>query len=520
MKKLFAIAVIAFSITSSYGQEAIVDIDELPDMMRTDASVGTGAIVTFFSKSDNIVISSSNQSDVISNAQKENDGRYSIDVICDLSDRSVGRNRTFTALIKGTSLKGYKKKVLSVGKRYFFQVTEAEHVLTPWWPETKDILYPVSGKSAIEFNIPQEIENLQVKYSDGIDGVIKKSRGRGVNNITLELDCQKLQLLFTETDIKNEQLREEMEKLKQMKAENESKYNQEGFDFDKAELQEEQLKEKIENIRESIPHLYVVLYGDNTNQVPVPIDMLKKLTAPKYKLTIGINDALQKTVVGTTALAEKLKSANMAYQGRRFKEALTFYKQVSEDSEATETDKLACNGWIETINKCIEAQTEANKSLLLLKNYKERGGDVNPDKIVELFNIAISNYRTLYLITKNEFYHTRIESLEKSRDKVGYVMSGNVISTDFKQGVLYENPITGIDIYGIEEGFKKEMKKGIHGDFLGKVDSQGKFHIEVPRGSYEGLLFIPTNNKDFSKNVWQSLKGSTHLDIKIMFTKD
>ena len=507
-------------IICSYGQDSIVEISELPDMMKTDTSIGECAVVTFFSKSDNIVLSSSDQSDVVRSVHKEKDGRYSIEVTCDLSDRSVGRDRTFTALIKGTSLKGFRKKRLSSGKRFFFQVIEAEHVLTPWWPETRAVLYPVDGKSAIEFNIPQGIEDLHVKYSDGIGGVIKKSRGKGINNITLEIDCQKLELMVSELDTKLAKLKEENEKLERMKSENQSKYNQDGFDFELAESQVQEQTDKVAHIKESMPHLYVVLYGDNTNQVFVPIDKLKSLKSPKTKLTMGINDALQKTIVGTTALAEKLKSANMAYQGRRFKEALTFYTQASEDSEATEADRTACRGWIETINTCIEAQTEANKSLLLLKNYKEKGGDVNPDKIIELFNVAIANYKTLYSITRNDFYQVRIEKFENSRDKIGYVMNGVVISTDFKQGVLYEAPITGIDIYGVKDNFSKDMKKGIHGDYLGQVDAEGKFHLEIPRNVYEGLLFVPTNNKDFSKNVWQKVKGSTHLDIKITFSKD
>lgn len=519
MKKLFLL-IFTLCFANSYAQDAIVDIEELSNMTKSDKSVGQKAILTFFSDNDNIVISSSNQADIIGDIKKNKEKLFAVEVTCDLSDRSFGKSRTFGALIKGTTLKGTKKIVLTPEKRYYFFVKEAEHVLTPWWPDTKDILYPFAGKSAIEFNIPQGIDNLQVRYSDNIGANVKRSNGKGVNIITLEVDCNKLQAVLEEIKLKKNQADDADAELKAMKLENEAKYNQKDFDFDKAELQEKMLAEKAEKIRESIPHLYVILFGDKTNQVTLPTEMFEKLITPKYKLTMGVNDALQKTIVGTTALAEKLKSANMAYQGRRFKEALAFYQQVAGDSEATEADKNACKGWIETINTCIEAQTEANKSLLLLKSYKEKGGDVNPDKIIELFNVAIENYKTLYSITKNDYYQVRIEKFENSRDKIGYVMNGVVISTDFKQGILYETPITGIDIYGVKESFNKEMKKGIHGDFLGQVDTKGKFHIEIPRNVYEGLLFVPTNNKDFSKNVWQTVKGSTHLDIKITFSKD
>ena len=98
-------------------------------------------------------------------------------------------------------------------------------------------------------------------------------------------------------------------------------------------------------------------------------------------------------------------------------------------------------------------------------------------------------------------------------------MSGTVISTNFKQGQLVEEPITGIEVYGVHY-FTKEMQKGIHGNHVGTVDANGKFHIEVPREEYEGLLFVPVNNKKFSKNVFQSLRNSKHLDIQVKFTKD
>ncbi len=519
MRKLFLL-IFTLCFANSYAQDAIVDIEELSDMTKSDKSVGQKAILTFFSNKDNIVISSSNQADIVGDIKLNKDKLFAVEVTCDLSDRSYGRSRTFGALIKGTTLKGTKKFFLAPEKRYYFFVKEAEHVLTPWWPDTKDILYPVAGKSAIEFNIPQGIDNLQVKHSDNIGATIKRSTGKGVNIITLEIDCDKLQAILNEIKQKKKQADSISAELRTLKLDNEAKYNQKDFDFDKAELQENLLAEKAEKIRESIPLLYIILYGDKTNQVALPAEMFEKLTTHKYKLTMGVNDALQKTIVGTTALAEKLKSANMAYQGRRFKEALAFYQQVAEDSEATEADKNACRGWIETINTCIEAQTEANKSLLLLKSYKEKGGDVNPDKIIELFNVAIENYKTLYSITKNDYYQVRIERFENSRDKIGYIMNGIVISTDFKQGILHETPITGIDIYGVKQNFNKDMKKGTHGDYLGQVDTGGKFHLEIPRNIYEGLLFVPTNNKDFSKNVWQKIKGSTHLNIKIIFSKD
>ena len=520
MKKIFIALTLMLATAAAYAQNAIVDIEEQEAMGRTEATLGKKAVAVFLSASDNLVISSSNTTDAIGTTQKMSGGLFGTEVTCDLSDNSIERSRTFSVLIKGTSLKGTIKKTLTPGRRIYFHVTEAEHMLTSWWPETKDILYPVAGKSCIEFNVPQSLNDLKVNFSDGIGGKVSRRSDKGMNIVALEVDSKLVATRLNDIKLKKAQAAEAERQYYSLKQDNDAKCNEEGFDFDAAEAKEKALEEAWERAVDAIPTLFVTLYGEKSNQLPVPEDKLELLAEAKYKLTIGVNDALQKTIVGTTALAEKLKSANMAYQGRRFREAATFYQQASEDPDATEADKAACTGWIETINKCISAQTEANKALLLLKNYKEKGGEVNPDNVVDLYNIAINNYQTLYTITRNEFYQTRIENYEKSRDKVGYVMSGTVISTNFKQGILYEEPITGISIYGTYGTFNKDMKKGAHGVFVGKVDADGKFHVEVPRGEYEGLLFVPTTNKKFSKNVWQSLKGSKHLDIKVRFTRD
>ena len=520
MKKNMLLLAMLLMAGMAMAQEAVVDIVEQTAMMKSDATLGKQSVAMFVSNANNLVISSSNPGDVVSATKKTSDGRFLTEVACDLSDRSVDANRTFSVLIKGTSLKGTKKKAMAPGRRYYFLVTEAEHMLTAWWPQTKDILYPVAGKACVEFNLPQTLDNMKLKFSDGIGGKMTRRQEKGMSIVALEVDCKLLQTFMANMEQKEQKAAQAQRDYEKVKADHDARCNEEGFDFDAAEKQEQQLEALADQARQAVPQLYVVLYGDKSNELPLSQEKIAMLTQPKYKLTVGVNDALQKTVVGTTALAEKMKSANMAYQSRRFKEAANFYEQAAEDPDATQADKAACAGWLETINKCIEAQTEANKALLLLKNYKEKGGEVNPDKIVELYDIAINNYETLYIITNNDFYQTRIDNFEASRSKIGYVMSGTVIATDFKQGVLHEDPITGIDIYAVQGAFTNELRKGTHGEYVGKVDDNGKFHVEVARGVYDGLLFVPAQNKKFSKNVWQSIKGSKHLDIKVIFTKD
>lgn len=520
MKKVLLSLFLIGCALSGMAQD-VVAIAEQTEKAKSDATLGTQAVCTFITKNNNLIISSSNHSDKVGNTLKQKDGTWATEVTCNLSDRSIERNRTFTVLIKNTSLKGSVTKKMMTGKRFFFKVTEADHMLNFWWPNTRNTLYAVAGKACVEFQIPSNINDLQLKYSDGIGGKVSRRSESGLNILALEVDCDQLKSFIANKEAKEQAAKNAEEAFHKLREENDAKIEQPDFDFDAAEKKEKELEEAMENAMSQIPQLYIVLYGDNCNEVELDIEKITgTLVNPKNKLTVGVNDNLHKEVVGTTPLAEKLRNANNAYESRKYKEAITYYQQAITLPEATESDKAVCNGWIETITQCMKARDAANDALILLKRFKERGEQVSPEKIIELYDVAINNYNTLFNLSRNTYYSTAVEKLTGARNKIPIIMSGTTVTSNLTGGVFVEEPISNIHIFAVDHYNRKTMREGIYGDKVGEVDANGKFKIELQRGIYEGLLFVPVGHKKFQKNVFQPLRGNKHLDINVRFSKD
>ncbi len=536
MKKVLSLLLFLQACLLIQAQESALSISELPNLNSADEALGSKAQVSFLSEENNLIVTSSNNNDEVKAATRQSNGQYVVTVLCDLNNKNADRKRKFTVKLSGTSQQERIDKVLSAGKCFFYQVLIAEHQLSFNFPSNTNPFYETSEKkSCIEFNIPQDIGELRLNYPKVVGKQLKTKTSQGYITLCLEIDCENLTAFFDNKKNFEAKAHEAEKALMSFKAEYDAKMTEENFDFDAADAKEQELEARYEKALTDIPTFFITLSGDKTNTIDLMEEkdffsysstgqmegLITNLLSPKSLITVGVDDLLRKEIrtIATTEVAEKLHLAQNAYNAGQFKTAITYYQQAIESDEATEENKTEIQGFLSRVQTCSEAQNEANKSLTLLKVYKEKGEAVNPDKVIELYDIAIANYKTIYSITRHERYQQRIEALEKSRSKIGYVMSGTVISTNFKQGQLVEEPITGIEVYGVHY-FTKEMQKGIHGNHVGTVDADGKFHIEVPREEYEGLLFVPVNNKKFSKNVFQSLRNSKHLDIQVKFTKD
>lgn len=536
MKKILAILAMLPLAIAAFAQESALSISELPNLNTVDKALGTNAQVNFLSANNNLVVTSSNKNDEVKAAVKQNDGKFVVKVLCDMSNKSADSKRKFTVKLSGTSQQESMEKILTAGKNFFFEVVTAEHQLCFNFPQNTSPLYKTSEKkSCVEINVPQDIGSLHLRFTEGIGRQLTTKSSQGYNILALEIDCAQLTAFFDRQKKAEDKAREAEVALATFKAEFEEKMNDDGFDFDAAEAHEAELKAAADKAVADIPTFYITLSGDKTNTIDLADEkdffsysrtgqmegLINNLLTAKSLVTVGVDDVLRKEIrtVATTEVAEKLNLANNAYNAGQFKTAASYYQQALESKEATDENKTEIQAFLSRVNDCSAAQIEANKVLTLLKNYKDNGKDVNPDEVVALYDVAIANYKTIYSITRNDRYQQRIEALEKSRAKIGYVMSGTVISTDFKQGQLMEEAITGIEIYGVSAK-TKDMMKGVHGVHVGTVDPAGKFHVEVPREEYEGLLFVPSGNKKFSKNVYQTLRGKKHLDIKVVFSRD
>ena len=504
MKRLLSLlALAALSLSMAKAQDVFINIDELPSMTSENISLGNKGAAVFIGSDDRFVITSSNPGDVCSKAESRDDGRYAYRVEADLGS---GRERTFIIKRAGTALQAEKKMFLNAGESIFFEIKEAEHRIKLNKQVTRDMLYPVAGKACLEFITP--IPNSQLRFSDKIGGKLtRRSEEGGVEVLALEIDIASLEGLKSQAaDAENAY--EDFEKRADAAEE-----------FTDAMMEEEKkLEQARDEARQTLAEaLSVSLYSERSNEVFVGAADMEQLSS-KLKLKYGVLDTYQK--VGTTPFAQKLIDANQAFLTRRYKEAAALYQEAGQDPDATEDERANCEAQAASMTKCAETREEANRTLLMIKQYKAQGEAVNPDKLVDLFNLAINQNEQLFILTDDDYFQYRMGSLKESRDKIGLVVRGTVLTTRIKQGVVREEPLIGIDIYGLESDYYGYMSEGIHGEHLGSVTNiDGSFQLQIPRGKYKGLLFVPTNNKSYKRNVWQDLGGNTHTQLKIRFKK-
>ena len=505
MKRIkILLAATVFSMNIVNAQDVFINIDELPSMTYEDISLGTKSSVTFISNDNRFIINSSNHGDVIMPAELRNDGRYAYRVEADLSE---GKDRTFTVKRAGTALQAEKKKYLNAGESIFFEIKEAEHRIVLNKQVTRDILYPVADKACLVFTSP--IPNTQLRFSDKIGAKLsRKSEEGGVEVLSLEIDIPLINALKSQAD--NAQKAYDLFEVQADAAE---------IFTDEMVEEEKRLEEQLNATAQALSEaLTISLYSEKSNEVYIDKADMQSLS-PKMKIQYGVLDIFTK--VGTTPFAQKLIDANQAFITRRYKEAAALYEEVGNDPEATINDKANCEARAKTMIKCAETRNEANRALQIIQQYKKQGDDINPDKLVDLFNVAINQNEQLFIMTNDEYFQDRANSLKISRDKIGLVIRGTVLSTRVKQGIVREEPLIGIDIYGVTTPyFTEDLQQGVHGDYLGSVTANnGSFQIQIPRNTYKGLLFIPTNNSSYKKNVWQGLGDNHHSELKVRFKK-
>ena len=139
-----------------------------------------------------------------------------------------------------------KKKTLAAGKRFYFDVEAAEHMLGLLYPETRDILYPVEGKTCIVFNIPPDINNLKVECSNQLRGKTEATSENGVNVLSLELDANVLKEYIAIVDNAQQQLIEKNNAFNALRAEINAKASDPKYDIDAAEAREKAVSQETQ----------------------------------------------------------------------------------------------------------------------------------------------------------------------------------------------------------------------------------------------------------------------------------
>lgn len=436
--------------------------------------------------------------------KKRSDGQY---VYTTLFDLSQGREVKLVFARKGSPLQTDMKEVLTPNKSITYKVEEVENPISLNEQTGRNMSSKVHGESDLEFTT--DIEGLSVKVSPLLKSRISKSKtAAGAQVITVSIVMKPL------TDLREElqKCKEEYELLTQEM--NEGKI-QAG---DTAKLnRQEALEGIVEEMGIRLSDMaQVTLSAPNSNTLAISLDNVSENERKAY----AVLAMKQVENVYNTSYDQALANALQSVKTRKYKAAADFYRQAAEAQDAPEGAKATCEARAADMDKCFEFMDMANKALRRLKEEKKKGEMVDYGLIEECYNVAIKNYESLYQLTQDEEFKRRIGMLEKDLKKLGIVVEGTVVGIDRKGGVMWENPLTGVDIYAVPLGQNgSSYTKGICGDRVGSVDAKGRYHVQLESGKYEGLLFVPVASKEYKKNVWRALKEQRHAKIDVKFNE-
>lgn len=487
--------ILLLSMSSGNAQNIFMTVDEQVEMQR-NVNLDGKASAVFVSFMPDLVIVSNKKNDEFK--QRQNGNMYEYEVLIDVSDG----DRTFKVMRKNTALTAEIKKIFTKkNQRCYFKVEEVENPIVLNEQGGRAEAYLVNGKACVEFTTT--LENLKVKYPRGLSCSIEHSKseaGAFVTSVIIDMvEFDKVRQEMTETAAAYNELDE---KIQQMGTAGQEIPDSEWTRLD--ELQEK--ADAADAAFNSISSLTV--YTDASNYLSVSIRDL----SVKQKLLYGILPLREKVEIYNRSYDQYVGSALEAEKSRKFNTAKEFYEQAANAADATEEEKASCRAKAAEMEECTGYWNMANQVLNKLKELKKEGGSADYGMIEECYEVAIANYQSLYKIRNDEEFQRRADVLQRALDKLGLVVEGNVVKTDMKQGRLTEEPATDVSIYACPNDYNEDMRKGVHGVFIGKVDANGNFHVQVERHIYAGLLFVPDNKKN---NTWVSLKEQKHLETKV-----
>ena len=506
---------------------------------ETDPKIDdTKSVVAFITPTDNFRVTPVSKVDKVKPTQQMSDGKYVTEVVCDLSANS-DRSRSFKVTVKGTSLGDYTKQVIEPGKRLQVDVTNTiEHNLYFEPMNTERSYKKEGGVAGIEFSVPDYVDNPKIDYTEGIGHVVDTpsdvARVSGVNYVTFEVNINKFKELraryTSDTIAANAKIRAAEAALKAFIEYDDKHMNDEGYDFDKADKEKEQKQEAVEKAYEELESIippHINLYASKSNVVPLNIDRyLDKLTTPKSLLQINVGDGMHVETKFDRSYNQLRAQADREYRQRKYNAAITSYRNAAADPSATEFEKASCLSLATQMEEYSQMKVTAYNQIRSINEMKQKGGFVDYNKLEDTYNIAIEKFRYLYQDTQDEEYQTMVGKLIKARDGLGQVITGVVTRGGYHQGQGGETSLTGVDIYGLYRYNAKKMKDGVpekeDAEKLGAVDEKGLFHLQLEKGKYVGLLFVPTNTSDLKNddNQYYPLNGTKHMNLKVRFKND
>ena len=471
--------------------------------------LGGKSSFVFQSMSNELVITSNINSDAQKPQAKKNAEGYQYELIVPADGK-----RTFSIARQGTALRTEITKMPRKDQRFYFIVTEVANPITLENQSGRSHLYPIERKACIQFTTP--INNLQIRYSHKLGGNVKRGKApSGANLITLEIDMDSLNKYRDNATITQNKL-DDINKTIRAKEHDPKSITDEEWDLQE-KLQEELVKAQNDWIETST----IQLYGEGTNILTLPTNDILNIQA-KSLTPYGI--LLLKEKVFASKYEELMHQANEFLERRDYELAKAHYTSAAEVENISEVDKITARRSAEKMEQLDTYQkflnTKADELYLLVNS----GGMINKKKLFGMMDEVIKLNKSMYKETNDTYYLEEANRLTQEKQKVGLVLKGRFVMSEYKGGVVNEAPITNVRIYGSQEFNNDDMDKPSYrekGQLITTVtDPHGNYSISYQPGQYRTIIFEAVDNSQIKVNKHISVVGrSEDRNVKIRFPK-
>lgn len=532
MKRFFSFISLLAWICTSWAQQGSGNLTFSKPTSSDDSSLGANrASVIFITPYEGFTIVAVDKRDMVMKSVALNDGTFTTQVMCDLTDRAADPNHSFRVNIAGTALGDYIKVALTAGKRFTIQVQQAlQHDLYFNYPNTQRA-WTDATKSAIEFSVPDYIKNPKVEFTSGIGQLLKPATASGMNIITLEIDCEKLKQLQTEIPAKQAAAEAKLKQLQADLAAHEKYFDEHNtdanFDFDADERRKTELEDAIEHVYDDVPELSVVLYADKSNVVRVDRSRLANLTEPRQRLQINVGDGMHKETIYKEATFDELlsnardyfKNYRQHYEYKYFDAANVAYDQAiaHDDCPFELRDQLRLEK--DTIAFLRKYTLYREKADTLARKAEAEKGFSSEDT----YKALVGEHRFLDMLIKAHPDMSRFQEMDATiQARIQQHPSAKKTVTEqvvkqrqhVKGRVIIDNQyltirLNSISIYAAPYStIKKDDRSRLK--LLGRADAEGNFDVIMP----EDMDYIITSAELQRKSEAHLVTGTT-MDIHI-----
>lgn len=486
-------------------QNEFISHSRLPDedkIMQLDGQAG----FLFYSSSADLVISINNPEHfplTVEKPRQEKDGRYvylaKVKIL--YPDR---RDTSFSVSRRGDASKDEFKVNL---KADYAQAYLVEAVTNRIVINEQDGARSIATDAQVQIEFTTNVTGLKVEAASGLRSELKRTKSpSGAEIITLNVDYNSLK-----------EVREKYAKTQKAF----DSLNHELVDVEAGDKTDEDwkrldaLEKEVQTLGGELAALAQVrIFAPGSNTLTIDISDVKNAEKRNYAVLT------MKEEVRVDAIEENKALARKAAAERQFRSAAELYRKALTFKGATHADSVYCSERAARMDTCYQLNTLANGALKKVNEMKRSGKMVDYGLAEECYIVAISNNKSLYAITQDEEFSRRAEKIQEVYQKLGLVIEGRTVSHRLRQGVGVEQPVTGFAIYAVTESFmSKYMERGAHGTLLGHTGADGTFHVQVERGKYQGLLFVPERNGDFKNNTYVSIREQRHLRLDVNIGK-